>query len=35
VKKMLRKKYNYADPELFFTYFYDINQMLKSNKAVV
>jgi len=35
VKKMLRKKINHADPELIFTYFYDINQMLKTNKVAV
>jgi len=35
VKKMLRKKINHTDPELIFTYFYDINEMLNPNKAVV
>jgi len=32
---MLRKNVNHADPELIFTYFYDIYQMLNPNKAFI
>ena len=32
---MLRKIINHADPELIFTYFYDINEMLNLNKEAI
>ena len=34
-EKNVKKENQPSDPELIFTYFYDINEMLNPNKAVV